>query len=61
MKTQRKIASDVDRISKTLVVTSSFSMCSSWAHKFKHANKMHIKRNNNQMQHNHSLSDTEIN
>ena len=60
MKTQRKVASDVDQIPKTLVVTSGFSMCLSWAHKYKHANKIHIQRNNIQMQLNHSLSDSEI-
>ena len=54
------MASDVDQIPNTLVVTSGSSMCLSWAHNFKHANKIHIQRNNMQMQFNHSLYDTEI-
>ena len=60
MKTHKKMASDVDQIPKTLAVTSSFSMWLSWAHKVKHANKIHIQRNNIQMQLNHSPSDSEI-
>ena len=51
MKTQRKITSDLDQIPKTLVATSNFPMCSSWAHKLKHTNKKHhtLTKMNNQM------------
>ena len=57
MKTQRKIASDPHQIPKLLVVTNNFPVRWSWVHKFKHANKIQIKkRNNNQI----TLFETEI-
>ena len=58
MKTERKIASNLDQIPKTLVVTSNFPMCSSWGDKLKHTNKKHhtLKKMNNQMQRSISLT-----
>ena len=42
MKSQRKIASDLDQIPETLVVTNNFPVCSSRAYKLKHTlNKKH--------------------